>query len=126
MESEELLRNKVLYNLMEEKGLIGCHGTLNPHLSCYSLGNHTTRVTVIHEENEKAMPWSVFEVEFGEPTKGEGYTEFADSIAGKRSKERRKERAKFRVSGQHQETDDMDEDEPEEPQFESREKTSTT
>ena len=60
MESEELLKNKVLYDLMEEQGLIGCHGTLNTHLSCYALGNHTTSVKVLHEEDEKPMPWSVF------------------------------------------------------------------
>ena len=123
MESEELLKNKVLYDLMEEQGLIGCHGTLNPHLSCYALGHHTTSVKVLHEEDEKPMPWSVFEVDFGKPTEGEGTIEFENSLAGQRSRERAKS-SKFRVSGQDKETDDMDVDESAEPQFATRKRAS--
>ena len=88
MESETLLTDPRFKTIIDEQGLVGRHGQVNASLSVYCVGNASTTVHLLHEESDKAMPWSVFDVCFGEECRSESAVEFSETELGQQAFER--------------------------------------
>ena len=91
LEAKNLINCEAIRKEIAAHCIFGVHGVINPQIAIYVTGPQGetgTQIRVLYESNNKACPWTAFEVQFAKEYCFEDQQDFANSKTGQKRKEK--------------------------------------